>query len=57
MSRRIRAQIAKDTELMQTPGSGVTASEWHFFQGKSGKGPTPELEKALTEAGIRIVVP
>jgi len=52
----VRRQIAKDVELMNTPGSGVTGVEWHFFPGKTGTGPTGPLQQALQRAGIGIVI-
>lgn len=56
LTKRVQKQIAKDLELMNTPGSGVTSVEWHFFQGKTGIGPTKQLLKALEEAGITVVI-
>jgi hypothetical protein len=55
LTRRIRRQIAKDVELMNTPGSGVTAVQWHFQAGVTGIGPSSALRKALVEAGISII--
>lgn len=52
----VRQQIAKDVELINNRGSGVTSVEWHFFPGKTGTGPTAPLREALHEAGIKIVV-
>jgi hypothetical protein len=52
----VRGQIAKDSELMSTPGSGVTSAEWHFFPGHTGVGPTAPLRDALNKAGIVIVI-
>jgi hypothetical protein len=52
---RIRSQIAKDAELLNTPGSGVTRVEWHFKRGITGIGPSGPLRNALTKAGIHII--
>jgi hypothetical protein len=51
-----RRQIAKDAELMNTPGSGVTNVEWHFFPSGTGAGPTAPLRAALENAGIGIII-
>ena len=56
LSPRVQSQIAKDFELMNTPGSGVTEVQWHFFPSKTGLGPTRPLQKALQDAGIGIVI-
>jgi hypothetical protein len=56
LTSRVRSQIAKDLELMSTPGSGVTNIQWHFFRGQTGIGPTAPLREALENAGIDIVV-
>jgi RHS repeat-associated protein len=56
LTTRVEAQIAKDVELMATPGSGVNAVEWHFFQGKSGLGPTAPLLNKLLNCGITVCV-
>jgi RHS repeat-associated protein len=56
LSKRIQRQINKDVELMNTPGSGVNAVEWHFSPGKTGVGPSAPLRDALTKAGIKIVI-
>jgi len=55
-SSRVRLQIAKDIELMNTTGTGVHSVEWHFFPGKTGTGPTAPLRAALEDAGISIVI-
>jgi hypothetical protein len=56
LTENVREQIAKDVELMNTPGSGVTAVEWHFFPGKTGAGPSEPLRSALEAAGIKIII-
>ncbi len=56
LTRRVKLQIAKDKELMSTPGSGVLNVEWHFFAGRTGVGPTAPLRAALERAGITITV-
>lgn len=55
LTKSIRKQIQKDIELLNTPGSGVTAVEWHFFPSKTGIGPTAPLRQALEEGGIKII--
>ena len=55
LTGRIREQIAKDVELMNTPASGVTSVQWHFFPGKTGVGPTAPLRNALKKAGIEVI--
>jgi RHS repeat-associated protein len=56
LTSRVRSQIAKDVELMNTPGSGVTSVQWHFFPGKTGAGPTAPTREALEQARIEIVI-
>lgn len=58
LSSRVRNQIAKDVELMNTPGSGVDEIEWHFFTSPTtgNNGPTGPLRTALVDAGINIVI-
>ncbi|MFA6719100.1 MAG: RHS repeat-associated core domain-containing protein [Prevotella sp.] len=51
-----RLQIAKDLELVTTPGSGVTSLEWHFFPSKTGVGPTVPLENELIKAKIPFII-
>ncbi|MEN5194621.1 hypothetical protein [Sphingobacterium faecium] len=53
-SSRIKTQVAKDAALLKDANSGVKNVEWHFFQGKTGTGPTNNLEKLLKDAGIKI---
>jgi hypothetical protein len=53
-SSRIKTQVAKDAALLKDANSGVNNVEWHFFQGKTGTGPTNNLEKLLKDAGIKI---
>ncbi len=56
LTSRVRAQIAKDVELMNTPQSGVDMVEWHFFASSTGVGPTGPLRSALENAGITTVL-
>ena len=53
----IETQIAKDVELMKNQNTGVKTVEWHFSKSNvTGKiGPTPSIEEALRNAGIKIV--
>lgn len=47
LTSRARSQIAKDVELVNTPGSGVTSVEWHFYPGITGTGPSRALRGAF----------
>jgi hypothetical protein len=55
LTSRIRQQIAKDMDLLQTVGNGVKSIEWHFFPGPSGSGMSPAVRKVLRNAGIKII--
>jgi len=52
---RIQLELDKDIALLKA--KKVTAIEWHFFKnpGTGGAGPTARLEKALSDAGIKVV--
>lgn len=52
---RIQLELAKDKALLQS--KKVTAVEWHFYKNPEtgGVGPTARLEKALQDAGIKVV--
>ncbi len=52
---RIQLELAKDKALLQS--KKVTAVEWHFYKNPEtgGVGPTARLEKALSDAGIKVV--
>lgn len=56
LTKTIRKQIEKDIELLQTKQIDGTA--WHFFKSPiTGKqGPSKALQKALSDAGIDIVL-
>ena len=53
--RRIQLELDKDIALLKA--KKVTAVEWHFYKNPAtgGAGPTARLEKALTDAGIKVV--
>jgi len=55
-TKKIIEQVRKDVELLNTPGSGVSKVEWHFFPGKTGVGPTGPLQDLLKNSGIDIIV-
>jgi hypothetical protein len=52
LTRRMRSQIAKDVELMSTPGSGVIEAQWHFFPSSTGVGPTAPLTRISHHSGV-----
>jgi RHS repeat-associated protein len=54
LTERVKQQIAKDTELLQS--GAVDKVEWHFFEGKTGKGPTEPLRERLQSCGISVCV-
>jgi hypothetical protein len=56
LSSRIELQISKDVELLNNPVSGVNSVEWHFFQGKTGIGPTAPLLQRLESCGITVCI-
>jgi RHS repeat-associated protein len=56
LTKRVKAQIAKDVELVNTPGNGVNSAQWNFFSGTTGVGPTGPLSNALKFAGIPYIV-
>ena len=52
---RIQLELDKDIALLKA--KKLTAVEWHFYKNPAtgGAGPTARLEKALTDAGIKVV--
>jgi hypothetical protein len=52
---RIQLELNKDIALLKA--KKVTAVEWHFYKNPEtgGIGPTARLEKALSDAGIKVV--
>jgi phage-related protein len=55
LSPRLQNEIAKDVALRNA--GKVGSVEWHFYPDPaSGFGPTPRLEGALSDAGIKIVL-
>jgi hypothetical protein len=56
MSPRVRSQISKDLELLQT--RQIDAAEFHFFRSPvTGRGgPTPSVERLLKDCGIGCVI-
>jgi RHS repeat-associated protein len=55
LTKRVKAQIAKDVELIKSTTSRVNSGEWHFFPGATGKGPTYSLSEALKAAGLSAI--
>jgi len=55
LTKEIQEQIAKDKELLTTPGSEVKQVIWNFFESPTtGKvGASKDLLKALEDAGIQ----
>lgn len=56
LSSRVRTQVLKDVELIDTPGSGIDSVEWHFFPSRTGVGPTGPLANFLNEHGITTII-
>lgn len=56
MDPHVRSQIEKDAALLRTPGSGVKSAEWHFFESATGVGPSPSVQAALNQAGIKTII-
>jgi len=56
LTKRIRRQIAKDKALLRNSETDIEDVEWHFFPGKTGKGPTGPLRRRLEKAGIDVIV-
>jgi RHS repeat-associated protein len=56
MSPRLRSQISKDLDLLQT--RQIDAAEFHFFRSPvTGRGgPTPSVERLLKDCGIGCVI-
>ncbi|MFD2557192.1 hypothetical protein [Sphingobacterium tabacisoli] len=48
--------MKKDPLLLKDKKSGVSEVEWHFFPGKTGVGPTPQLEDLLRKNDFSIFI-
>jgi len=55
-SNRIKTQVKKDALLLKDKTSGVSEVEWHFFPGKTGTGPTKQLEELLRKNDFSIFI-
>ncbi|WP_242906710.1 RHS repeat-associated core domain-containing protein [Actinomadura terrae] len=55
---REKQELKRDIELLKDPSSPVKFVEWHFSESKvtGKKGPTRQLEEALRNAGVKIVI-
>lgn len=55
-SSRVKDQVSKDAALIKDVTSGVKSVEWHFFPGKTGTGPTKQLEELLRKNDFSIFI-
>ncbi|WP_437918745.1 DUF6443 domain-containing protein [Sphingobacterium sp. LRF_L2] len=55
-SSRVKDQVSKDAALIKDSTSGVKSVEWHFFPGKTGTGPTKQLEELLRKNDFSIFI-
>ena len=55
-SSRVKQQVAKDAAMVKDATSQVNKAEWHFFPGKTGTGPTKQLEELLRKNDFSIFI-
>lgn len=51
-SSRVKRQVEKDVNLRSDKDSPVKSVEWYFFPGRTGSGPTNQLQELLKKNNI-----